>query len=53
MNNYVSISIRTAGHCFAYAHHVIKGKKRVPISKNVDPLKISINDAKDILKIKK
>ena len=33
--------------------YVIKGKKRVPISKNVDPLKISINDAKDILKIKK
>ena len=28
MNNYVSISIRTAGHCFAYAHHVIKGKKK-------------------------
>ena len=33
--------------------YVIKGKKRVPLSKNVDPLKISINDAKDILKIKK
>ena len=33
--------------------YVIKGKKRVPISKNVDPLKISISDAKDILKIKK
>ena len=28
MNNYVSISIRTAGHCFAYAHHVIKGEKK-------------------------
>ena len=33
--------------------YVIKGKKRVPLSKNVDPLKISISDAKDILKIKK
>ena len=33
--------------------YIIKGKKRVPLSKNVDPLKISINDAKDILKIKK
>ena len=33
--------------------YVIKGKKRIPLSKNVDPLKISINDAKDILKIKK
>ena len=33
--------------------YVIQGKKRVPLSKNVDPLKISINDAKDILKIKK
>ena len=33
--------------------YVIKGKKRVPISKNIDPLKISVNDAKDILKIKK
>ena len=28
MNNYVSISVRTAGHCFAYAHHVIKGEKK-------------------------
>ncbi|MEC8460099.1 MAG: MBL fold metallo-hydrolase, partial [Bacteroidota bacterium] len=28
MNNYVSVSIRTAGHCFAYAHHVIKGEKK-------------------------
>ena len=33
--------------------YVIQGKKRVPLSKNIDPLKISINDAKDILKIKK
>ena len=33
--------------------YVIKGKKRVPLSKNVNPLKISITDAKDILKIKK
>ena len=33
--------------------NVIKGKKRVPLAKNVDPLKISISDAKDILKIKK
>ena len=33
--------------------YVFKGKKRVPLSKNVDPLKISISDAKDILKIKK
>ena len=33
--------------------YVIKGKKRVPLSKNIDPLKISISDAKDILKIKK
>ena len=33
--------------------YLIKGKKRVPLSKNVDPLKISISDAKDILKIKK
>ena len=32
--------------------YIIKGKKRVPLSKNVDPHKISINDAKDILKIK-
>ena len=27
-NNYVSISIRTAGHCFAYANHVTKGDKK-------------------------
>ena len=27
-DNYVSISIRTAGHCFAYAHHVTKGDKK-------------------------
>ena len=33
--------------------YVIKGKKRVPLSKNIDPLKVSISDAKDILKIKK
>ncbi|MED5364475.1 MAG: type I DNA topoisomerase [Bacteroidota bacterium] len=33
--------------------YLIKGKKRVPLAKNVDPLKISISDAKDILKIKK
>ena len=33
--------------------YVIKGKKRVPLSKNTDPLKVSISDAKNILKIKK
>ncbi len=33
--------------------YVIKGKKRVPIAKNVDPMKLSLNDAKDILKINK
>jgi glyoxylase-like metal-dependent hydrolase (beta-lactamase superfamily II) len=27
-DNYVSISIRTAGHCFAYANHVTKGDKK-------------------------
>ena len=33
--------------------YVIKGKKRIPIPKNIDPLKISLADAKDYLKIKK
>tara|TARA_Y100000766_G_scaffold281118_1_gene292090 strand:- start:615 stop:1187 length:573 start_codon:yes stop_codon:yes gene_type:complete len=33
--------------------YIIKGKKKVPIAKNVDPLKISLNQAKDYLKIKK
>ena len=33
--------------------YVIKGKKRVPLSKNTDPLRVSISDAKNILKIKK
>ena len=32
--------------------YVIKGKKRIPIPKNIDPLKISLADAKDYLKIK-
>ena len=33
--------------------YIIKGKKKVPIAKNVDPLKISLDQAKDYLKIKK
>ena len=33
--------------------YIIKGKKKVPIAKNVDPWKISLNQAKDYLKIKK
>ena len=33
--------------------YIIKGKKKVPIAKNVDPLKISLNQAKEYLKIKK
>ena len=33
--------------------YVIKGKKKIPLAKNVDPLKISLDQAKDFLKIKK
>ena len=33
--------------------YIIKGKKKVPLAKNVDPLKISLDQAKDYLKIKK
>ena len=33
--------------------YVIKGKKRIPLPKNTDPTKISLNEAKDYLKIKK
>ena len=33
--------------------YIIKGKKRVPLAKSVDPKKISLDDAKDYLKIKK
>ena len=33
--------------------YIIKGKKKVPLAKNVDPLKISLDQAKDFLKIKK
>ena len=33
--------------------YIIKGKKKVPIAKNVDPLKITLDQAKDYLKIKK
>ena len=33
--------------------YIIKGKKKVPLAKDVDPLKISLNQAKDYLKIKK
>jgi len=33
--------------------YIIKGKKRIPLAKNIDPTKISLNDAKDYLKIKK
>jgi len=33
--------------------YVIKGKKKIPLAKNADPLKISLDQAKDFLKIKK
>ena len=33
--------------------YIIKGKKKVPLAKNVDPLKITLDQAKDYLKIKK
>ena len=33
--------------------YIIKGKKKVPLAKDVDPLKISLDQAKDYLKIKK
>ena len=33
--------------------YIIKGKKKIPLAKNVDPLKISLDQAKDFLKIKK
>ena len=33
--------------------YIIKGKKKVPLAKNVDPSKISLDQAKDYLKIKK
>ena len=33
--------------------YIIKGKKRIPLAKNVDPKNISLDDAKDYLKIKK
>ena len=33
--------------------YVIKGKKKIPLAKNTDPLKISLDQAKDFLKIKK
>lgn len=33
--------------------YVIKGKKKIPLAKNVNPLKISLDQAKDFLKIKK
>ena len=33
--------------------YVIKGKKRIPVPKNIEPSKISLADAKDYLKIKK
>ncbi len=33
--------------------YIIKGKKKVPLAKNIDPSKISLDQAKDYLKIKK
>ena len=33
--------------------YIIKGKKKIPLAKNTDPLKISLDQAKDFLKIKK
>ena len=33
--------------------YIIKGKKKIPLAKNADPLKISLDQAKDFLKIKK
>ncbi len=33
--------------------YIIKGKKKVPLAKDVDPLKINLDQAKDYLKIKK
>jgi DNA topoisomerase-1 len=33
--------------------YVIKGKKKISLAKNVDPLKITLDQAKDFLKIKK
>ena len=33
--------------------YIIKGKKRIPLAKNIDPKKISLKQAKEYLKIKK
>ena len=33
--------------------YIIKGKKRIPIAKNIDPKKITLKEAKDYLKVKK